>query len=583
MNPRKPLLVTAVLLTTVAVLTHSAGTTLATWADTEWAHAPVGTLDCDGTIATRGAGRVLSGSALTLDLDDAVALHGVEVTHDGTHLSLTPPTAAPADGVNAYADPLNVGVAQDLINLELTGVLKLPLNTTTGVVGQYGQATPEGKARGASGYITSSGAVAAHTGSGYPEFASLNLSGLLNQLGHDLATLTSGVGDINLRAGALAARAEADTCQELWQGGGPVREYLTSALELEAEVEAVGDLVQGVAGPGGVVDTLETLVNGLVSDQGVIDGVTSVVTGVVAGLLDGLGLGNAHTTVTATVDTTPITDFLTQPFGDEAGIVEINPYNGVITIDIAALMGEAYPHEYAHGLNELPPNTTILNQPHVLTTLTGALTSALGQWITDLDSLVDSVINAIDVELIVGIGLRSGLLGTVAEVEVTIAGELTDLDVGVETTTLVSGVPLLGGILDGIVNELVQGASRVALLDGVTGVLSQALQSVGDLVAGLDTLVDPIVASVSGMYTALFLDGVVGLRLNAQNVAAGGGVSSGSPPSGWAGLPSGQADVAALHLAVLDVVGALGVDLYFARASVGPACLVDAGVGSGCG
>ncbi|HLS01816.1 MAG TPA: choice-of-anchor G family protein [Beutenbergiaceae bacterium] len=595
MRWKTPFMLGAATFAAAALFAHGASTTSATWNDTEWDHGHLGTLDCDAGFASQAGGRVLGGSALAVELDDVVALHGVHVTHDGTAATVTPSSASPADGPNAYADPLNLTVAQGVIDADLgQGMLKLPLDNTTGVVGQYAQANSDGTSRGAAGYVTSSGAIATDPGTGYPEFASLSLSGLLTELNHDLGTLAAGITDADLVMGAVAGRADFDACLHQWSGDEAqhlIREYLASSLHTRLEVAPLGDLVTAA---GGVVSELEGIVNGLASNQGVLNGLTGGLTSILNGLLNvggavglGVSLGSISIdSLSATVDTTELQDFLTEPFGDADAIVEIDPGNGTVTVDIAALLGETYPSQYAHGLNELSPNTTILNDPAVITTLSSALTSALTTWLDDFDGLLEATINAIEIDLDVTVQLqiRLSLLGTLslADLLINVSGPLGDLTVSADTENVLGGSVLGGlltqvlGLLDFLVNSLV-GNTAGAVTDLVVDVVEDALAPVYVLVEALDDLVAPVVQAVTGLYSALFLDGVVGVRVNAQNHAP----NNTSGPGGWAGLPEGRYDVAALHIDILDALGNAGVDLFIARAFVGPNCPL-AGAGQGC-
>src|SRR5690606_14357117 len=133
---------------------------------------------------------VLSGSLLGLDTDTVAEVSGVRATHDRTVSNAKPSTAAPVVGqLDAYADALRVDVLTAVLGLDLTSALQLPLDTDTGLIGQYGQAQSTGTSSGASGYITDSGAINTDGNeSDYPDIATLKLSTLLNSLGLDLGS-----------------------------------------------------------------------------------------------------------------------------------------------------------------------------------------------------------------------------------------------------------------------------------------------------------------------------------------------------------------------------------------------------------
>lgn len=564
-------------LAVVGIAAQGVGVTAATWNDAEWDHGSVGTLSCEDAFSTRGAGRVLSGSALTLDLDDVVAASGVEVLHDGEQVSYTPSGANPVPGNDeAFADPLAVTLLQDALNLNLgSGMLKLPANNVTGAVGQYAEAHNNGTSRGASGYITSSGAISTDPGTSYPEFASVSLSGLLGALDPNLGEIVPGITDANLTIGAVAGRADLDECLHRWTNDladSLIREYLVSSLHTTLKVEPLGDLVTAV---DGIVTDLESAVNSLATSSSLKNLVNSGISPIIENLLGlGISLGSVRVeSISATVDVTSLQDFISQPFGDDGGILEIRPDEGVVAVDIAALLGNAFPNDYSNGLNGLPPNTDLLSEPAVLTTLTAALSGALSDWIGGIGALLKQVVDAVRLDIKISVSLRIVLLIVpvhLADVVIDVGGPLGALEVAdAKLENVLGGVlPGVTSLLNLIVNRLV-GDLATSVVAVVLGAVTDTLDAVLVLVDGLTDLVAPIVTVVSDLYTALFLDGVVALRLNAQNHAAN---NTHGPPA-WDGLPANQFDVAALHVSILESLGDSGINLYFARASVGGNCL----------
>lgn len=91
---------------------------------------------------------------------------------------------------------------------------------------------------------------------------------------------------------------------------------------------------------------------------------------------------------------------------------------------------------------------------------------------------------------------------------------------------------------------------------------SLPVATLGTAVTGLAA---PIVGAVSGVFTALYTNGVVSLTVNAQNDP----VSGSTEPVNWATLAAGRYDVTALRIGILDVVGANNVHVYLGRGSVG--------------
>lgn len=166
----------------LTIVAQSSIVTDASWNDSEWTHASLQTPRCgepSGAFATQAEGRALSGSLLGIDLDHVAEAQGVHVeNHSG---QATASAGQPVPEIeDAWADPLTVG-ALSAIRLPLTGLLELPTNNNTGVLGQFAQATGSGTAVGASGYVTNSGGIdLADEATGYPDLATLYLSDLLS-------------------------------------------------------------------------------------------------------------------------------------------------------------------------------------------------------------------------------------------------------------------------------------------------------------------------------------------------------------------------------------------------------------------
>ncbi len=573
--------------------------TLASWNDREVAHGRLGVLDCtdpQGQFAARGAGTMISGSALGVDLDSAAEVQDAEVLHDGDR-SWTE-QGAPTDSFDAYFAPLGV-TALEFLSVGL-GLIQLPLDTDTGVIGQYGQAQSTGAATGAAGLVNDEGVIALEPGTGEPQLATLELSELLASLDHDVASLVGdNVADVNLEAGDLAGRATLDGCEAALSGAlgaNPLaaqaaeldqvvsREYLISSLQTSVESPAVGSLVGGIEG---VLVTLENTVNGLADNGGVVDRLIGGVSDLLGPLLGALRLGDVDASITANIDLSSVRTFLTEDFGDDAGILTIAPTAGTVSVDTAALLAAAYPDRYSNGLNGLPPNTDLLGDPAVVNALTAALGQTLDDWLGGVQSLLTGAVDAVNVHVDVAVNLSAVLLIVpvpIATITAEVHGSLGDLlqgDVSAQVDLRLLGVnlglleDLLIGLLNGLVGSLTNG---LGLLVGT--VVGDVLGPLGTLGSTVTNLVQPIVTAVSGVYTGLYADGLISLTVNNQNRPFTG--SSGGPPE-WAGLPEGQYDVSALRLGVLDAAGDAGVRLHLGRGSVGPVCLLDdAAMPAGC-
>lgn len=580
---RRPIALTAVLSLGAVLLIPTASVTGASWADVEWTYSTVGAIDCDapdGGFTTRGAGRVLSGSMLGVDLDQIVEASGVAVTNDGNITQVQPVGTHAADpGPDAFADPLDVA-ALNAVNIHLGGgLLKLPLGTDAGVLSQYGRASSSGVATGASGYITNSGGIGLDSEAGYPELASLDLSGLLAVINPNVADAIGGVADVSLEIGALAGRARIDGCDLTW-GAEPtdaiVRDYLASSIDMLVTSGTVTLLANAASG---VVDTLSTTVSGLATNTTFRSGLISAVANLLDPLLGLLGLGGITVdSFSAVIDTTELRKLMDQPFGDASGIAMIDPAGGTVRIDTAALLAKAYPGEYSDGLNGLAPNTELLINKDVINGLADALAESLGGWIEHINdaltTAVDDIVahTAITVSLTSDQGLLGGLLdlGTITatigeSTEPTLAalraGEVpatvtTDLDLGVLGS-------LLNGPVSGLVNSLTDNLGTT-----IAGAVDNTLAELTAVPADVAILSPPIVDVVGGLYGTLFGDGVVSLIANAQNHPIGGRAG----PEDWQSLTTGQYDVAALRIGVLGELPDHDVHLYLGRGSVGPVC-----------
>ncbi|PRI10970.1 hypothetical protein B4915_08785 [Leucobacter massiliensis] len=594
----------------VALVAQDGMTSDAQWTDSEWTHAALGTADCsdpEGRFVTSGEGRVLSGSLLGPDLDETARVSGVRVTHDGTAAIPDPPTAAPANTVvDAYADPLDV-TAINAVNLGLTGLLQIPLGTSTGLLGQYARAADGGDAVGASGYVTGSGGINLDgEEGGYPDIATLRLSDLLDSLGTDLSSVTQDVSDVSLDVGAVAGRAAlAEGCEALWDGepaAAVQRDYLAAGLDADVTSPTVGGLTGAVDAS---VLNVQNAVNGIAGRTGLLSGVTtSLVTAVTNALglvtgLAGLRVAPSGTTVTlAAIDLrlAPLNAFLAQPIEDAGGILSIDLAGGTVSIDTAALLGAATGEAGRTTLNGLPPNTELLSDPALVEALTAALGSALTEWISSVDGLLASALELATITIDVSIPFqRCSLLGVLGacvgtwqnagQLRATVSGTLAQLTGGTATVavdTSALNLGLIGNLLTGLVGAVtgVLGTVLGPLVGGILqGPLTQEALPLARLPGdALTALGGPLGAALSSVFTGLSSAGIASITVNAQNVPAEGGAG---PPE-WASDPrEGPLEVAALRISLLEAAPN-PVRLYLGRGAVGPLCTITAAAGGGC-
>lgn len=573
---------------------------LAAWTDAEWDAATAATLDCavPGAGSSTATGRLLGGTLLGSDLDAVAEVHGVTVTNDGVTAVPDPSTADPVVGSagQAFQDALTVGALQSL-ELETGNLLVLPLETDTGVYGQYARADRMAGSAGAAGLVTDSGGIDLGPFTApedeRPEFGTLRLGALLEEaLGAPLATaVATGITDLSLEVGAVAGAAVLDGCAADWGGdvyGALERDYAIAGLGLGVDSPLVGGLVTAA---DGALDGVETAVNGLSGDAGLLAGILSGVTGALSGVLGAIGVSGPTATLTVTVDLSAARQLLTAEIGDEAGILAIDLDAGTVGIDLAALFGETYG---SAGLNGLEPNTELLVDAEVLAVLEDALTDAIGAWAADLVAAVQTALDAAFVDVGIDLPLRVTLLGipvTLGVLNLDIEASLADLldgdavvQVQMDRAAGLCSLVLVGTLACSTVTALLNGLTP-ALLDTVAltvgSLVDGALDTIGaGLTATLDTALDAPAAALLGVLDGtlsglLGPDGVLSVLVNAQNdpdPAEG----AGPPPPSWSGirgatggdpLETGRYDVAALLVTVLGAVDA--VELAFARGSAG--------------
>ena len=609
--------------------------TEASWNDQEWTHGNVGTLDCanpEGQLASRSEGRALSGQLLNVDLDDLAEVRGVEVTHDGEAASAS--AGSPVPNIDdAWADPLTVD-ALSAISVPLDGLLELPADNNTGVVGQFAQAQSTGDALSAAGYVTNSGGIDLESGTaGYPDLATLKLSEILDSdllVGLELGSALANVADLELEVGALAGQAHLDGCEAAWAGAGqqvarPMaeqvvadvipgleRNYLATSADLSFQSPTVGTLVTAIGGSSddtcgqtgnGVLTNLECTLNGLAGSEGVVGTLTSGITDLLGTLTDGLGLGEIQVELSVDFNLDAVRNLLNDTLDD--GVVSINLSNGAITIDTANLLTEANPSKYSNGLNGLPPNTNPLSDPDVVNELTNRISSMLASWIATVEETVDSALDAVLLHLNVNIYLQltvdPPLLPAstidIGHIQATVdcqpsdattrgctLGDLLDPELrdAVDATLILlpglGNIPVLGPIIDLLINGVVGTLIATlieSLVDGLGSLLGTVVEDVlgvfRELPDAVTALTAPIVETVTGLYSGLF--GGLDPVVSLTLNAQNDPTTGVAGPPDWESLEDGRYDVAAIRIGVLDGLGDYGVALYLGRASVGPVCL----------
>lgn len=565
----------------------------ASWTDNEWVSATsgdepgVGTLDCEvnDIFSTRGAGRFLSGELLTFDLDSIASIEGVVVTNDGTTATATPPTATSL-GDDAFANPLSV-TALNAINLQLSGLLQLPLGNSTGVVNQYGQAVglgaptyPSGYSVGAAGAVNDSGGIALTPeppGPGVPTVAQVSLDALLEDaVGTDIANIVDDLAGLDLSVGAVASAAILEACPAAWDGtqaavyDNLIRDYLVAGLSTSLESPLLSDLVTTV---DTAVEDIETLVNGVASDDALLDDILNGVLGELAPLLGALGLGTPSITASATIDLSAVQTLLNTPITDSNGVfsIDLGASPATITINLAALF------DSVNGLNNQAPNTQVLIDGDMINDLSLAVATALTEWVGDLETALDAAVNAVDLTIDIAVPLTFLALEA-GTLDISLTG--TPSTLALDSTFTCTNPANVVGCTTGAALELTVDLAGPAIALVVQGIVAPVIAAplgliVDTLILAIPALTAPIVTFLGDALSSLFgEDALVSLVLNAQN-APDPAEDLGYPEPGWAPLDpfvaspfeTGRYDVSALRLVVLGTADTVEVDL--ARASVG--------------
>ncbi len=563
--------------------------TKASWEDSEWARGALGAQNCSAAtdFASRGAGALLGGSLLATPLGSIAELKDVTATDDGTVSLVDPPTATPL-GQDAYANPLQVS-ALGAIDLDLGGLLQLPLGTPAGALNQYAQARDDGTSAGAAGLVNDSGGIAGDEESPdatVPTFATVDLSTLLGDLG---LSGTEDLTGLRLELGAVAASAALNACDAQWADdvySSLERDYLVAGLRADIDTPLVGSLVDTV---DDTLTTAQNSVDALSGDTGLLNSLTTGVLGGITGLLRGLGLGTPRATVSATVDLSSVRSLLTGSIHDSGGIVGIDLAAGTMTVNVAKLF------DATNGLNRQAPNTQLLIDDGAINTLTEAVGDALGAWASSVNTALAAALNAITIDADVTLPV-TGTNGGAIDLTIT----------GATVTTLASSVPVtatyshagscgalgvipavacltaetLAGTVTGVLNlstAILRPLFSTVLTPALTAITSST--AVTGLLSSLQGITAPLVTLLGTTLTGLFGEGsLLSFLVNAQNAPDPAEAVAGNPLPGWAAaLPgpvatpysTGQYDVSAVRIAVVGITDG-GVALDLARASVGP-------------
>ncbi|RLV57462.1 hypothetical protein D9V41_02185 [Aeromicrobium phragmitis] len=464
-------------------------------------------------------GRVLTGSAGTLDLDTLAALRPAFV----------------ADPNDQQVSPLAVDVLSTL-GIDLGGGIQLFGPNGVIGVGALGQVarTSDTTASAASGAVTDEGAIAVG-GNGVGDEAYVDLTALLSSAG--VADVTAGLVDqLRLDLGVLSATAQA-------KGGEIESDYQISGGRLTLRSPAVTDLTAGI---DEVLGTLSDTANDVLGPQGALDSsLSSVSSGLVEPLttaLNTLSLGlvsvdDVNVAAAATVDVrAALSSVTSSPLTDTERGVTIDLSRGTIEVDLAKLITYAQGGTYDGTLNNLAPNTEILDPELIKTVLDGAIGMLLDQVPALVVNAATDALNS--TELTVHLTANAEVVAVVpvplATIDIKLAGPIGGF-LGLEGATApnadTSETKVLGGLLP--VDELLE-----PVLGVVTGnllpALVQPLQSALSQVGIVASVVEPVVSIATTALDPLapVLNQLLSVTANVQQrpgaFTQAGGVDAGS-------------------------------------------------------
>ena len=547
--------------------------TVASWNDTEWDHATIGTdsFTCgtDTNYTSSASGRFLSGSLVGTNLDTLAGVAGVNATKSGDANATVTPTNAlrlgtQTAGVETFGNPLPITALNGVVGLDLTGLsLNLPVGSA-GALNQYAQVTSTGKSAGASGLVSNSGAIDVTSGTpsnALPEPATISLGNVL----------PTSVSAVDLRVGAVAASSQLDWCaqleNQLWGDKTmteAVRDYNIASLDLRVKSPLVSNLV------GSVSSTVTGLENAIGRLQGTgVGSIANTIQGTVSSssLLGALVPGAMTSTVTVgPVDLAATKALLTTPLTD--GTVTIDLAAGTVSANLAALLGDS-----VQGINNLDPNTELVINARVVNELNARVGTLLNTWTTTVVTALATTQQAVlaaPVTVATSINLQLATLD-VAALDIVLRNTSPTTTVG----DLISGSAALQ-VTSRVLGSDVLGAVQAAVAPLATAVTTDlrgpmvALMS-GRLVTPVTTLGSDLAAATVPVVTALAvvidsLPSIVSLRVNVQpdkpNAPAGPSYVRAT------GQASAEYRVSALRVGLLDSVGSVAA-VYLATATSG--------------
>lgn|GEM_PF-547715 len=435
------------------------------------------------TAESNAASQFLSGTLLAnVPAGSVTGLDGVSAQYINGTTSGTNVTNTSSVDLTALASaPITVNA----LPLPLGQLLQL------GAVNQYAQASIDGASTAFDGAVSNSGIVSINGDPNYPANATLDLMQILPStpvLTQADLTLGAIVGAAQWSASNNAPVASTTSVTNPVQG----LTYNIAGATLDLNSPLLSDLTS-------LFDTVSTDASNVVS--GAIS--TALETGInaAASLLGPLSGGaltfNGFTIDVQLVDlATELAPLLQQPVTSGDGVVTIEAYDGIVTVDLNQLL----------GINNLPPNTELLSS------------TVINQIVADLDEVLQALLSKVEALIISKLtGTANVTINGTVDVNVPVVGSSTltisysgslyDLVSGTQPLTI-TGTGLLALFDFGPFVSLVQSTLGPLVNTAIGtstsgGILNTALDSLAGDITNVSTLLDPVFALISSVVSII--------------------------------------------------------------------------------
>lgn len=501
----------------------------AAWRDSEWMKGRLATenLTCGTStgFTTTASSRFLRGSLAGTNLDQIAGLVGVSAIDDARPGSQPTPANATSPAAGVYVNPLAVQALGSTAVLDLTGLSAGAPAGYAGGLNQYVKVTETGTSAAASGLVSNSGGVgvtASTAPATLPGRATLSLAQLLPAT-TDITSTTLGIG-------AVASSSTLDWCaaraSAIWGNGsvsGITRQYGIAGLELRMATPVVGTVTTAVT-----QTTSTALPAAATALSGATGSIARSLSSTVSALVPALTVGALTTTSPRTspvivtgvgAAATAVASIVTAPLRSADGSVSIDMTTGIVTADLAVLLGQG-----ANGINGLDPNTQLVLNATVVNAIAARAGALIDQRNADIRAAMTTALQSVNVSIDATTRLASGST-SILDLRMRFEGTAAELAAGTKPFTITTAVlglssvlnpvlALLGlGTLTGLQNTL--GGLATSLLPGVSSTVATGLAAP---VTALGTTLTGVSARlVTALGTQLApLPGVLSLMVNVQ-------------------------------------------------------------------